>query len=128
MRDNIARGARDFGLVVHEINSHVLPAGVSLDDFPGYLQQEIIAFRPDVIVYDDLFHLGVSAASEAVAEAVGMVLEQVRSLLGVRVVRTLPDAWNVALGGDAALFRGLGRSVDLVNHLHPAVVGRGSAM
>ena len=124
--DNISRTARAFGLVPHEINSHVLPPGITVDAFPGYLMSEIIAFRPDLIVYDDLYHLGISAASEATAEAVGAVLEQVRELLGVRVVRSLPDGWNTVLLGDPHLFRGLGRSVDLLHHSHAEIIGRGS--
>jgi hypothetical protein len=127
LTDNIARSAREFGLMVHEVNSHVLRPGTTVDEFPGHLMSEIIAFRPDVIVYDDLFHLGISAATEAVAEAVGAVLEQVRALLGVRVVRTLPDGWNTVLRGDDHLFRGLGTSVDLLHHTHPAIIGRGTS-
>jgi hypothetical protein len=124
--DNIARSARAFGLVVHEVNSHVLRPGTTNEEFPPYLMREIIAFRPDLIVYDDLFHLGISAATPPVAEAVGAVLAQVRGLLGTRVIRTLPDAWNTVLQGDAHLFRGLGTSVDLLHHSHPAILGRGA--
>jgi hypothetical protein len=127
MVDNLTRSAREFGLVVHEFNSHVLKPGSTVDDFAPNLQQEIIAFRPDVIFFDDLFHLGISAVSDAVAEQVASMLEQVRTLLGVRVVRSLPDGWNTALKGDDHLFRGFGRSVDLLHHCHPKILGRGSA-
>src|SRR5262249_26547576 len=76
--DNLTRSARDFGLVAHEINSHILPPGMTLEEFPSHLMSEIIAFRPDVIIYADLFHLGISVATKEVGEAIAMVLQQVR--------------------------------------------------
>ena len=124
--DNIALAAREFGLSVRELNSHVLRPGSTCEDFAGELLQEILAFRPHVILYDDLFHLGISAANPAVVEAVGSVLEQARTQLGVRVVRTLPDGWSTALQGDDHLFLGLGQSVDLLHHCHPAILDRGT--
>lgn len=126
MADNIGQSARDFGLVVRELNSHVLAPGATIDGFAGDLLGEIIAFRPDVILFDDLYHLGISAASESVAEQVATVLEQARASLGVKVVRSLPDAWNTVLKGDAHLFRGLGSSVDLLHHQSAAALDRGT--
>ncbi|MEJ0068618.1 MAG: glycosyltransferase [Pseudomonadota bacterium] len=70
--------------------------------------------------------MDVSAESTALGEQIALVLEQARALLGVRVVRSLPDGWGNVLKGDTHLFRGLGRSVDLLHHCHPAILGRGT--
>src|SRR5258708_135329 len=115
LADNLARAARGFGFEVREINSHALEPGATVDGWAADLQREIIAFRPQVLFFTNLYNAGLSRASDAVIEQVATVLEQVRELLDVRVVRSLPDAWHTLIHGDAQFFRGLGRSVDLLH-------------
>ncbi|MBI3517677.1 MAG: glycosyltransferase family 1 protein [Proteobacteria bacterium] len=127
LTDNLARAARGFGFELREINSHALKPGVTVDGWAADLQSEIIAFHPQLLFFTDLYNSGISRASDAVTEQIATVLEQVRELLGVRVVRSLPDGWHTVIHGDAQFFRGLGRSVDLLHHCHPTVLGRGTA-
>ena len=119
--DCLARSAERFGLTVRVIDAYRLPAGIALGDYAGWLQAQILDFRPDVVVYDDLFESGVSAADATVVEQIATVLEGVRTLLGVRVVKSLLDAWLMQENGAERPMKGMGTYVDLLQHMHPAL-------
>lgn len=121
--DNLAVSARRFGLTVEEFNSHAPPPGVAPELYGSSLLEAILRFKPNVIVYDNLFEGGMSAASDFLGEQVTMVLELARQQLGSRVVKLYMDAWLVP---QERFFKGLGDLVDLVQHMHPTVLGRGS--
>jgi hypothetical protein len=119
--DNLARSAARFGLDVRVRDAYAPPPGVEPADYASWLQAEILDMRPHVIVYDDLFESGVSASSDALAEQLAAVLQGAREVLGVRVVKSLLDAWLVLEHGAARMTRGLGACVDLLHHMHPAL-------
>ena len=121
--DNVGRSARDFGFMVEVFNSHAMPDGQPAELFAAALQAAIIGFKPDLIYYDELFHSGLSAQA-GLLEQVELVLGSVRELLGTRVIKCFPDAWKVPAD---QIYRGLGSAIDLVHHMHPAILGRGSA-
>lgn len=119
--DNLRRAAERFGLVARAIDSHHLPDGVDEAGYASWLQGEILAFKPQLIVYDDLFETGLSAKPR-IGDEVALVLENARTLLGLRVVKCLLDAWRVVANGAERPLRGLGASIDLLNHFHPALI------
>jgi hypothetical protein len=114
--DDLMRSAARFGLAAREINSYTPPPGIDQADYPDALRAAITEWRPQLIVFDDLFERGLSALP-ALRERIGAVLEEARRASGVRVVKLLPDGWLPAAD---SLYRGLGTHFDLVNHLHPA--------
>jgi hypothetical protein len=114
--DDMLRSATRFGLSAREINSYIPPPGVEQADYPDALQAAITDWRPQLIVFDDLFERGLSAIP-ALGERIGTVLETARRVGGARVVKLLPDGWIPA---PDSIYRGLGTHFDLVNHLHPA--------
>lgn len=120
--DCFIRSARRFGLTAEGLNAFILPPGVALEDFAGWLQAQIIAFRPDVILYADLFEEGISAKNPSVTEQVAAVLENARARLGVRVVTSLLDAWAVVQHGVDRPLRRLGSCIDLFHHMHPSLM------
>jgi hypothetical protein len=124
--DNLARSARRFGLVVEEYNSHYLEPGMTAETFPEQLRARIAAARPDVLLFDDLFETGASAAGTTVPAQIAEVLAEARRELGLRVVKSFPDAWWVEANGRERIFRGLGDSVDLIHHCHPTILGHGT--
>lgn len=126
--DNFDRSARRFGLTTQVVNSHYPPAGVDGAGYASWLQDQILSFRPQVILYDDLFETGVSAWNPEIADQLGAVLEGVRQHLGVRVVKSLLDAWYVQLCGQNRPFHGIGATVDLLHHLHPSLSWEQSAI
>jgi hypothetical protein len=119
--DNLERSGQRFGLETRVVNSHYPPAGVEAADFAVWLQGEILAFRPSVIVYDDLFETGVSAWTPEIATQVATVLQGVRDLLGVRVVKSLLDAWFTLQTSGARTISGIGSSFDLLHHMQPSL-------
>jgi hypothetical protein len=131
--DVLVRSAMRFGMTVHLVDAYHLPPGVALPDFASWLQQEILSFKPHVIIYDDLFESGLSAAADFMSEQIGTVLQSAREILGVRVVKSLLDAWMArengadrdplvpALMGLTDPMKGIGVCVDLVQHMHPAL-------
>jgi hypothetical protein len=120
MRD----GATRLGMTVRELNSVALP-GPETDGYVANLKAQITSFMPHVIIYDELFLSGVSA-DPAQRDAVAQMLEDVRRTLGVRVVKFYSDVWYVTAHMPDDLFAHLGRSYDVVNHYHPAILDRGT--
>jgi hypothetical protein len=120
--DNLRRSAERFGLIARAVNSHGAPPGLAEADYAPWLQGEILAFRPHIILYDDLFETGLSADDARLGEQVGAVLQNVRALLGVRVVKCLIDAWRVIEAGADRPLRGLDECVDLLFHQHPMLL------
>lgn len=121
MTDNFVRSAQRFGLVASEMNSHSGEPGSSDADYPVQLEARIRATRPAVILFDELYETGVS--SGAAAAGVAGVLARARRETGVRVVKTLTDAWWSHSLGPERIFRGLDDSVDLIHHCHPGILG-----
>ena len=123
-QDRLTRSARERGLIVHEINAAAIP-GPQTEGYVAALRRTIEAFAPQVILYDELFMSGISAAP-AHAEAIAEVLEDARRHRGVRVVKSYTDAWYVTSYTPDGLFKHLGRAYDLVQHPHPAILDRGT--
>jgi hypothetical protein len=123
--DNLARSGARFGLVVQRFDTHDPKRDPDL--YAGALLAAILAFKPDVLYYTDLFEFDAAAHSPVHAEQIVEVLNTVRQTLGVRVIRHLTDAWRAAarVGGD--LFVGFGSFVDLLHHEAPCVRGLGTA-
>lgn len=121
--DNLMRAARAFGLEVQEFN--VRAAEADPDTYASALLAAIVAFRPEVVYFADLFENDASAFVPAVREQVAEVLALARSNLGVRVVRYLQDGWRTAVRVGSDLYAELGRAVDLVVHQYPCVLGIG---
>ena len=121
--DNLMRSAAQFGLEPREFDGFAYRDRP--DDYAPALLEAMIAFRPAVVYYADLFENDVASFSPALAAQVVEVLAWARANLGVRVVRYLQDAWRTAVrvGGD--LYAGLGHCVDLVVHQYPGVLDRG---
>jgi hypothetical protein len=122
--DNFVRSAERFGLTIKRIESRA-PPGAPTAAYPAALADAISDFRPDLILYDELFLSGVSALPEP-ADAIASLLETVRWRDGVRVVMSYTDAWYVAAHDPESLFRHLGRCYDVVHHCHPGILDRGS--
>lgn len=118
--DNLARSGERFGLVMQRFDTHA--PGRSADDYAGALLAAILAFKPDILYYADLFEFDVGAHSPPHAEQIAEVLRVARRTLGVRVIRSLTDAWRAVsrVGGD--LSAGLGSFVDLLHHQVPGVL------
>jgi hypothetical protein len=123
-QDRLTRSAVERGFVVHETNAAAQP-GAFTDGYVAALRQTIDNFAPHVILYDELFLSGVSAAPGH-ADAIASLLEDVRRRRGVRVVKLYTDAWYVASYMPDDLFKHLGRAYDLVQHCHPAILDRGT--
>jgi hypothetical protein len=122
--DNLLRSAAQFGLDAREFNAFAYRERP--DDYAGALLEAILAFKPAVVYYGDLFENDVASFSPALAAQVTEVLARARADLGVRVVRYLQDGWRTAarVGGD--LYAGLGDCVDLVVHQYPGVLEIGT--
>jgi hypothetical protein len=118
--DLFRRSAERFGFTVRHLPSHAMPA-----DGAASLADAIADFRPDLIVYDELFATDASARDPALAERLEAVLAAARRDRGVKVVNYFLDLWRVPA---AVAFRGLGHAVDLIAHCHPGALGRGSAV
>ncbi len=119
--DNLARSGAGFGLVMRRFDTQAPDR--DLDSYTGALLAAILEFKPDILYYADLFEFDISASSPAHAEQIVEILTMARRTLGVRVIRSLTDAWRAAarLGGD--LFGGLGSFVDLLHHQVPGLHG-----
>ncbi len=118
-------GARRFGLDVQTFGFEPFVSGPDPTVLPSALLQQIIDFRPDVIVYDSAFAEGVPRLPELPTQILA-VFAMVRAQLGVRVVLSHTDAWLQLQQGPDRLFDGLGTAFDLVTHCHPAALGLGT--
>jgi hypothetical protein len=123
--DNLVRAGARLGLVMQRFDTHA--PGRDPDLYAGALLAAILEFKPDVLYYADLLEFDIAALSPAHAEQIAEILTMVRGTLGVRVIRSLTDAWRAAarLGGD--LFAGLGSFVDLLHHQVPGILERFTA-
>lgn len=122
--DTMRRTATQLGLTVQEVNSMALP-GPESDAYVATLDRTIEAFRPQVIIWDELFLSGISAQPEH-RDDVAQLLETVRRRFGTRVVKFYTDAWYITAHMPDQLFAQLGRCYDLINHYHPAILDRGT--
>jgi hypothetical protein len=121
--DSLGRTAASLGMAVREWNSHWHPPDWSHDRYADGLMEAVNDFKPHLIWYDDLFVSGVSAASEAIADRLRLVLEHARRQFGTRVIKYFPDSWAIE---DACVFDGLGSCADLIHHAHPGSLLRAS--
>lgn len=100
------------------------------DQDPGALAsallREILAVKPDLIVYDHRVPDSVSPEPALARQQIESVFETARRELGVRVVISFMDAWEQLRVGAAELYRGVGRAFDLLQHGHPAALDIGS--
>lgn len=119
--ENLAEAAVRFGLTIHEITNTPLP-GPATDNYVAALAKTIDDVQPQVILWDELFHLGVSA-EPGHRDAIAELLEAMRRTRGIRVVNFHPDVYYVPI---PTLFGGLGRCFDLISHMHPAILDRGT--
>lgn len=123
--DNLGRSAGRFGLTVREFNAAIRDeGGAEVESYAERLRAAIADFRPDILLYDELFESGISSFGGLGAEQIAAVLRDARRTFGLRVVKSLPDAWQVPAD---RLFHGLGDSVDLVHHCHPLILDRAAA-
>ena len=111
--------ARALGITTASLESHPQP-GDDTAGFPAALRAALDAFRPDIVLVDDMMASGASA-DPAVAPAVRELLETARRSQGTRLVYTYPDSWHDQLApviAEALL------SADLVHVSHPGLRAR----
>jgi hypothetical protein len=114
--------AERFGLTVRTFR----PTDPDAAALASALLRDLIAFAPDVVLYDHEYP-SVATAPDAVRAQIEAVLTTARTQFGVRVVVAYMDAWQPLARASDALFRGLGSTFDLVQHAHPAALGIGTA-
>lgn len=122
--DLAIRTAARFGFEVRHLNSVLPDDGPARAAFPAQLRAAIAEFRPDIIVYEELFESDPSAKDAAIAEETVAALAAARRTFGTAVVNCFYDAWQVPR---ERLFKGLGACVDLIVHFHPGALGSGSS-
>ena len=116
MGDRHARSARAFGLVSRSLDLHQALGNLDPALMSARIQAELDAFRPDIVVCNSLVELGLEPA---VVEPVSAVFEAARRKHGVRVVASMSDAWRIPAD---RITDGLGRSLDMIQHCHPALL------
>jgi hypothetical protein len=121
--DTFTRAAERFGMVVEHVNSHVAGPDGDARTLAAQIMAAVRDFRPDLIIYDELFTSGVSAGDETAAAVIAEALATARRQYGVKVVNYFLDVWRVPV---ERIFRGLGDSVDLIAHCHPGALGVGA--
>ena len=118
----LATTAARFGLVptifaLHDADPTALAPAVL---------RAVLDTRPEVIVYDPHVAEARSPEPDLAREQIESVLDMARRDLGIRVVVSYTDAWEPALHGSDALYRGVGSVFDLVQHGYAAAHGIGS--
>lgn len=121
--DLFTSSAEALGFAVHHVNSHVTDPAADPMAPAIALEAAIRDVRPDLIVCDELFATDLASKDPALAARIETVLAGARRELGTRVVNYFIDVWRVPT---EIAFRGLGTAIDLVGHMHPAAIGRGS--
>jgi hypothetical protein len=118
----LADTAGRFGLAVRTFQ----PRDPDPASLASALLHDMLAFKPEIVLYDYEYPSGISSEPEIVREQIEAVFAMARAQLDARIVVCYMDAWQRLANGPEALFHGLGGAFDLVQHAHPAALGIGS--